>query len=344
MTGNHPMSRMTSVLALSAALTAPSAQAVEWQLDDDTLFSVYGSLEPKLINETGDDGDDSFELDDEDSAVGIYAEHRFGPGLTAFGQLELEFSSDEGGSGNGAFDEQDSAFAGIKGDFGKVQAGNFDNVYEDLIIDATEVAEDAEITDEAVASEDNMIAYYSPSFGGFSFRTQVRIQGEDELDGVNDPDNEVGFAIAGGYTGKNFGVYAGYDDNGAEVRDAFDSSGNDTGNEEVADGETYGAAGVASFDPIEVAVKYSVQDNEDNDPVGDETEFIAGRGTFNYGPGDIYAAVQEVSPDATDNRTEFTVGADYKIFSNLKVWSEAGFFDREEEAGDNVMVGAIYNF
>ncbi len=339
------MRQATCALALAALMTAPSAHAIDWQLDDDTSFSLYGTVEPKLINETNSDGDDSFELDDEDSTLGFYAEHEFSPGLTVFGQLELEFDSDED-TGDGAFDAQDSAFAGIKGDFGKLQAGNFDSVYEDLIIDATEVAEDAEITDEAVASEDNMIAYYSPSFGGFSFRTQVRIQGEDELGGVNNPDNEVGFAAAGGYTGENFGIYAGYDDNGSEVRDQFNSNGNDTGNDRVADGETYGLAGTFNIASFEFGAKYAVQDNEDNDPRGDDIEFIAGRGTFNYGPGDIYAAVQEVSPDAdaADDRTEFTAGVDYMVMSNLKVWSEAGFFDRDQDAGNNVMVGAIYSF
>lgn len=338
------MIRKTSALLIASLTVAPSAQAIDWQINDDTTFSLYGSVEPKLINETDGDGEDSFELDDEDSTLGFYAEHRFANGLTAFGQLELEFDSDED-TGDGAFDAQDSAFAGIKGDFGKVQAGNFDSVYEDLIIDATEVAEDAEITDEAVASEDNMIAYYSPSFRGFSFRTQVRIQGENEIedDGVNDADNEVGFAVAGGYTGETFGLYAGYDDRSAETVTAYDSNGQDIGTD-TADGETYGAAGVATFEPIEVAVKYSVQDNEDNDPAGDDTEFLAGRGTFNYGSGDIYAAVQEVSPDAADDRTEVTVGADYMVFSNLKVWSEAGWFDKTNDEDDNFMVGAIYSF
>jgi len=323
-------------------MTAPAAQAVDWQLDDNTSFSIYGSVEPKLISETNSNGDDSFELDDEDSTLGFYAEHQFAQELSAFGQVEAEFSSDQG-SGNGPFDDTDSAFAGIKGNFGKLQAGNFDNVYEDLIIDATEVAEDAEISDEAVASEDNMIAYYSPSFGGFSFRTQVRIQGEDELAGVNNPDNEVGFAAAGGYTAERFGIYAGYDDRGTEVVQQFNNNGNPTVME-TADGSTAGVAATTNFGPVELAAKYALQDNEDNDPVGDETEFLAGRTTINYGPGDIYGAVQEVSLDEAADRTELTIGADYNVFSNLKLWSEAGRFDRTDDEGDNVMIGAIYSF
>ncbi len=331
----------TSRLALAAlaALTlSPPAHAAQFGIGDDTDLSIYGSLEPKLINETGADGDDSLELDDEDSALGVRVEHRFRSGYTAFGQIEAEFSSDAGDNGSGgAFDEQDSAFAGLEGGFGKIRAGNFDSVYEDLIIDATEVAEDAEISDEAFASEDNQIAYYSPSFGGFSFRSQVRIQGEDEIQAsgvaADEADNEVGLAAAGGYTGRRFGVYAGFDDRGAEV-----NSGR------AVDQTTYGVATTFEVARVELAGKLAIQENRDNDPAGDHTTFTAVRATYDYGRGEIYPAVQQVSPDDGEARSEFTIGADYMVFSHLKLWSELGRFDRDNDTGDNFMVGAILSF
>jgi len=340
----------TALVALAALTVAAPAQAADFSIDDDTDLSVYGSIEPKIINETDEDGDDSLRFDDEDSTLGFRAEHGVQGDLVAFGQIELEFSSDDPGNG---FDGEDSAFVGLEGGFGKVRAGNFDSVYEDLIIDATEVAEDAEISDEAFASEDNQIAYYSPSFGGFSFRSQVRIQGEDELNGtdvtdngvgaISNADNEVGISVAGGFTGDNYGVYAGFDDRNAEAVKEFDNAGNVVGTQ-VADGETYGVAGIVDLAPIELAGKLAVQDNPDNDPAGDHTTFSALRATYDYGRGEIYPAIQQVSPDDGDDRTEFTIGADYRVFSHLTLWSELGRFDKADDEGDNAMVGVILSF
>lgn len=328
------MNKSLLAAAVAAAFTAPTAHAVDFDINDDTTLSIYGTVEPKIISETDANGDDSTELDDEDSTLGLYAEHRFSDNVTGFGQLEFQFDT----TGDTASTGQDDTFAGLKGSWGKVQAGNFDSVYEDLIIDATEVAEDAEISDEATASEDNMIAYYSPSFNGFSFRAQGRIQGRDEAP-ANDQGNEVGFAIAGGYTADNWGVYVGHDDRGAET--VTDPA---TGNQVFADQGTTGVSGIFGVDNLEFGAKYAVQDLEDNDPRGDDITFTALRATVELGRTELYGAVQNVDLDEGDDRDEVTVGVSHSVWSNLSVWAEAGQFDQDNDAGDNAMVGAIFSF
>jgi len=330
-------------IAAAAAFTTPAAHAIDFEIEEGTTFSIYGTVEPKIIVETDDDGDDSTELDDEDSTLGFAIEHAFSDKVTGFAQVEFELSSD---NNDDAFDGQDSAFLGVKGDFGRVQAGNFDSVYEDLIIDATEVAEDAEITDEAFAEEDNQIAYYSPDWGGFSFRTQLRVIGENDDEAPADAsDNEIGFAIAGGYTADRWGVYLGYDDRGAETVEKFDSSGAEVG-EGFADEGTFGVASIGRIGIVELAGKYAVQNLEDNDPLGDEIEFTALRGTveLDHVATEVYAAFQNVDEDNGEDFDEFTIGAAHDIYSNLSIWSEAGWFDRTNDAGDNFMIGAIYSF
>lgn len=331
------MRKITSALAVAAALSASAAHAVEFQATEDTTFSVYGTLEPKLVSEKDANGDSSFELSDEDSTLGFAAEHQLSRAVTGFAQIETEFDIDDGN----AFTGLDSAFAGFKGGFGRVQAGNFDNVYEDLIVDATEVAEDAQITDEELSGEDNQIAYYSPDFGGFSFRAQARIQGEDET-GIDDG-NEVGLAVAGGYTGEVFSLYAGYDDRGAEVVDEFDNTGSVIGSQ-INDEATYGLAGIVGVGSFEFAAKYAIEDQVDNAPAGDEISFTAIRGSFDYGPGELWASAQEVSPDIGDDRTEVTVGVDHDIYDNVAVFAEAGRFDKRNDEDDVYLVGMIYSF
>lgn len=335
---------------VTAALAAPSAQAVEFtaqqglSLAENTTFNLYGTVEPKIISEKNGAGDASTELDDEDSTLGFAFETRVSSAVTAFGQLELEYSSDDDSN---SFDKQDSAFLGVKGDFGKIQAGNFDSVYEDLIINATEVAEDAEISDEAYADEDNQIAYYSPDWNGFSLRTQARIQGRDEGPASEDS-NEVGLSIAGGYTGDDWGLYAGYDDRKAEATNVYsDGSTIGAGNDIYVGENTYGVAGIYGIGQFEFGAKHSIQENVDNDPAGDETTFTALRGTFTQGRTEYYGSVQRVSPDneaSVKERDELTLGVTHQLYEPLSVWAEAGQYDRVEDEGDHVMVGAIFSF
>lgn len=334
---------------IAATLVAPSVQALEFTADEglnlaeNTSFNLYGTVEPKVISEKNGNGDASTELDDEDSTLGFAFETRVSSAVTAFGQVELEYSSDDN---SGGLDNQDSAFLGVKGDFGKVQAGNFDSVYEDLIIDATEVAEDAEITDETVAGENNQIAYYSPDWNGFSFRTQARIQGRDEGPASEDS-NEVGLSIAGGYTGDSWGLYAGYDDRKAEATDEYSDGTLIPGGDVYVGENTYGVSGIYGIGQFEFGAKYAVQDNLDGDPAGDDTTFTALRGTFAQGRTEYYGAVQRVSPDdetAVDERDEITLGVSHQLYQPLSLWAEAGQYDRPNDEGDHVMVGAIFSF
>ena len=335
--------------AIATAVAAPTTQAVTFSAEDGvsqlkgTTLEIYGTVEPKLITETNASGDQSLEFADEDSALGFFLESQLSDSVTAFAQLELEYSSDTPGNG---FDEQDSAFFGVKGDFGKVQAGNFDSVYEDLIIDATEVAEDAEISDEAFAGENNQVAYYSPEWNGFSFRTQARIQGRDEGPRSEDS-NEVGLSIAGGYTGNNWGLYAGYDDRKAEATDEYSDGSAIPGGDVYVGENTYGLSGIYGIGQFEFGAKYSIQENLDGDPAGDDTTFTALRATFTQGRTEFYGAAQRVAPDdetVVSERDEFTLGVSHQLYEQLSIWSEAGWFDRAQDEGDNVMIGAIYSF
>ena len=307
-----------------------------------TTLEVYGALEPYIATKKDDEGESRSDFTDNGSIIGFSGDHRLGNGLTVFGVAEFEFLLD---SSDNSF-ALDEGYLGAEGDFGRVQLGNFDSVYEDLIIDATEVAELAEITDEAVSSEDNQIAYYSPSLNGFAFRAQVRYFGDGEEN--NDTDSaEAGLSLAGGYTGSNWGIYAGYDDRGAERVTQYDANGKELGFKDFADEGTYGLAGTYELGAVEMAAKYAVQELTDNHPNGDDKSFAALRSTFNYGSGDLYAAVQDIAHDqngSEDDRTELTVGIAHGVTEELELWAEAGRFDKENDAGDIYGVGAIYEF
>jgi len=348
------MLRKILFAVVASGALAPAGQALEvcsegrrcsiggGLFSESTTISIYGSLEPKVITETNADGEASTQLGDEDSTLGIAVETRLSASLTGFAQLEMEFSVDNPSAG---FEKQDSAFLGVKGDFGKLQVGNFDSVYEDLIIDATEVAEDAEITDEAFASEDSQVAYYSPSWNGFSLRTQARIANRDQREAAgNGGGTRVGLSAAGGYTHNGWSLYVGFDDRDAETAVAFDQNGQETGKNTFVGESTYGIVGVYESGPLEIAAKHAVQNNLANDPAGNETRFTALRGTFFHGRSEFHGAYQRVDEASGKGRDELAVGASHRLFPSFSIWAEAGWFGRDRGTGDKYMVGVIYSF
>jgi hypothetical protein len=81
-----------------------------------------------------------------------------------------------------------------------------------------------------------------------------------------------------------------------------------------------------------------------------DTTRVAATGIFRYGEyisrgaGKLYSAVQLVDPNGARDRTEVTVGVDYKPIDNLKLYTEAGWFDRRNEAENVVAAGLILAF
>lgn len=339
-----------STIALSA-LSATSAHAVEFEPAEGASVSFYGAFEPSFKSVTNADGDGETDYGDEGSIIGFSGEYRINSSISVFGTAEFEFLSDDSDP-SFVFDE---GWFGFKGEqWGRIKAGGFDSVYEDLIVDTTEIAEIAEISDESLAPEDNLVAYYSPVWNGFSFRTQARVIGDGDDEAVRDQDStEIGVAAAGGYSAEQWSLHVGFDDLATNVArtetvktEATLANGNTitTGskqvNAEFVDGETYGVAGDVRFGAVGLGAKWA-ESQFDN---AEDVTRTALRGNVGYGKGKLYAAVQSVEPDTSEDRTEFTVGVDYKPLPNLKIFSEAGWFERSNDEGDVVGVGAIFEF
>lgn len=331
-----------SALALTISF-APAAQAIDFEPTENSRFSVYGELAPSIKSETNAQGDDELQYADEGSIIGFNGEHRITDEFQVYASAEFEFFTDDTNPGFN-FDE---GWFGVKGDsWGRVQGGGQENPFTYLINDTVNVAEIAEITgDDQLPQEDNMIVYRSPSFGGFSVASKVRLEGEgDAQSPAGQNDNEVDVGAVAGYSGERFSLRAAY-----TTVDAG-SQANPTVN---TDGEHYGVAGDVSFGPATVAAKFAKADIENSNTgntLADLTRY-AGTGMFSYGQfiedgaGKLYGSVQQVERD-NNNRdwTEITVGVDYKPIDNFKVYGEAGWFDRQNDAGDVIGVGAIYSF
>lgn len=348
--------RTGQLVALAAFGTMGTAHAYEWQINEDTFFSIYGTIELAYVHEqrADDDGevDGERELLDNGSGISFAGEHEFDNGLTAYFNTEFDFSLDEKDSDeNGSSFTTDEAFVGLRGNFGAVQVGDWDGVYEDNVEDLLDIFEYVEPTnseDFRTGEVGDAVAYLSPSYNGFSFAVQGFFKGEGEGQSFDDnpDDNEDGqaFQAVAKYEADLYGVYLGYDNNGLD---------------EGGDG-TFGVGGTVDLAPVTLAAKIESV-GEDSEPslldpadptsgvslLDEEGYMLYGiAAIYDYGLGTITGAVNQVEPgaDSLNGRTEFGVNVNYELAENFYVYLEHFRYDREDDLGNATAGGLVYAF
>lgn len=330
------MKKTAAALAAASAMAmTSSAYAVDWNIDDKTEFSVYGSIELKYITQDNADGESESAFDDNGSTVGFSGEHMFTESLSGFFKAEFEHRADEE-KDQGGLNEGDQAYLGIKGPgFGRIRVGSFDSIYQDAIYDEVDPFETASVDKESDSAEGDTIAWYSPKFTDqFQLQLATRIRGEGDTGADS---TEVGWAGVIKWTPGNFALHLGYDNRGGETEEQAD------GTVLADEGDVFGVLGMYEAGPLTFAVRYAVESNFDDT---EDTDFLAGLVQYDYSRGSIYAVVQDVSPDNGDSRTEFAAGASWLVpgADNFYVYSEFGTYDKVNDEDDLFEVGAVYEF
>ena len=312
-------------LFVAAGMMTAGAQAATIEVADGTSMAIGGEFNARYLaldtvdtsvaaEENADDLQGALEF--EVSAVRSF--DNFDGYISAI----FEFTTlEDGGSDLGS----DEAVAGLEGDFGQIELGHTDSVYEDLIHDAVDPFEEATLDDSSIGlDEDAMITYYSPDMNGFTINLQVGIEDEAQ-NGVSE--SEESFIASAAYDFGGGALHIGYDDLGTS------SNSSD---------EIFGLAAVVNLgDAAELAVKHEMQTVADSD-----TDFTGIALTIDYGPGNLYGAIKDISPDAGSDKTQYGVGVDYDLESDLKVYAEMANFDGQEaaDADSLIAVGLEYKF
>jgi len=221
--------------AVAAATLSSTAFAMDPASDLaerlDSMPTFYGNIQLAWAGETVDDGTtetSTNEFADNGSTLGIKHDHMISDGLTGFLKAEFHFDADEGGYKlvdanddgiddgvkGGLGEKLDEAYIGVKGDFGSVQAGTDDTVYE--WVDIMDMYEYTGLEgDLATQEEGDNIQYYSPDMSGLTVGVTVPV----------DSDSEFGGALAGKYAMDNIEVVLAYglgrEEAGNESGDAF---------------------------------------------------------------------------------------------------------------------------
>ncbi|MDR5860748.1 porin [Halomonas eurihalina] len=366
------MKKTLLATAIAGAMAASGAQAATVYNQDGTKLDIYGNVQIGFRNiEVGqDNGSVQTENDvfDNGSTIGFAAEHVIYDGLTGYMKIEFDdFKADE--MKTAGRDAGDTAYVGLKGNFGDVKLGSYDTLMDDWIQDPVTNNEYFDLSDTSGSGssdiavggevETDQLTYVSPSFNGLELAIGTQYKGDMEEENVTGKGNASVFGGAK-YTVGNFSVAAMYDN-----LDNYEVT--QTGVDNKQDfGDRYGVTGQYQWNSLRVALKYERFDS-DLDNV-DSTNFYGLGARYGYGNGDIYGAYQYVdvggdtfgnvvsdvgsgdSPSDTasdrgdDTYNEFIIGGTYNISDAMYTWVEAAFYDREEDEGDGVAAGVTYMF
>mgnify|MGYP000181977402 CR=1 FL=1 len=314
------MKHMSKLAFLAAAgMASAGAQAAEFEVADGTTLLLGGKIDVLYRYDDRNNGKDDTKLEDDGSLFAIGGERDLGNGITAYVDLEFDFNVFGEGDGNVG---RDNTRFGFVGDFGEVQAGDSDSIYEDVIIDATDPFEDASLETVSGTEEKSMVTYYSPEMDGFSFALQGRHNNRDNASA------KTSLLAAVQYEVGNVLLAAAYDSRGSV--DA------DDGNDFKSEDHLVGVSAIAALtDQLDVAFKFSQQNDQD----GTDTDFTSIAAVYSYGPGDLYGQLQSVDPSGGNSRSQAAAGVNYEIASDVVIFAEYGDLDRVVDGtiqGDDV--------
>lgn len=370
---------LVSAAVAGALSLSSSAYSAELLNKDGTTFDVYGNLQFAFWSLQQPDGsgdvDTSNEFGDNGSTIGFKGEHSVRDNLTAYFRYELEADADEIKTGNG-LDTGDQAYFGLKGDFGDGRVGSWDALIDDWVQDPVSNNEFFDVSDSNASiqginslttlgdtstdREGDKFQYVSPSFSGLRLAVGFQLKGSSESENLSDSDKAAVFGGAEYTTGpvRVAFVYDSLDNYDGDVtgRQNLDANGNAAGNFDA--GDQFGLSVQYSVnDDLRLAVKLEQYNSGNDDFVADESRYaLAAR--YNYGLGDVYGTYQFVdvgdtqfsnavggaSDNSDESYNEVVVGTTYNVTSSLYTFVEAAYYDREDDLGDGIAVGAAYLF
>ena len=364
--------------AVAAATLSSTAFAMDPASDLaarlDSMPTVYGNIQLAWTNTVTDtnetiivDGDEvakpedsSNELGDNGSTIGFKHSHQISDGLEGFFKAEFHFDADEGGydedDGYGGLGEKlDEAYIGVKGDFGSVQAGTDDTVYE--WVDVMDMYEATGLEGELAADkEGDNIQYVSPSFSGLTVGATIPV----------DSDSTFGGQIAAKYAMDNIEAVLGYSigrDEGTCISDTDDADFPGCSSA----GDAIGLAVTAGIEDLTLSFQYETLD--DSGIAGDKSgsdyygllaQYAMGANNFALGysmqewNGDdngIAAASPEQSGlyfqalhNLSDNMYVYLEYTAFSYETTAYETDELGEVGADEEDKDTLAIGATYYF
>lgn len=333
--------------AVAAATLSTTALAMDPASDLaarlDSMPTVYGNIQLAYVNNEEDDGTNkvsSNETYDNGSTIGFKHDHMISDSLTGFFKAEFHFDADEGGykdhgdgadadSHGGLGEKLDEAYIGVKGDFGSVQLGTDDTVYE--WVDVLDMYEAVGLEGELAGfDEGDNIQYVSNDMSGLTVGVTAKL----------DSDSNDAAAIA-----------AKYSIDALEVVAAYAMGREEQGTEK---GDSYGLAASFAIEDLTLSLAYEAQGESKVggvDQMDDETYigFLANysMGANNFALGYAMSEVDNATKDETDGiylQALHNVSDHMYVYLEYLTTTDSDNTAASDVDSDTLAIGATYAF
>jgi predicted porin len=297
------MKKSLIALAIASAVSAPAFAAT-------SNVDIYGKLNFSvnfLIDQTDSANDVQFTSNS--SRIGFKGSEDLGGGLSAIWQIENSLNIDEG---NGSWAARNT-FLGVKGDWGTVLGGKHDtplklvgravDLFADGIADSRNVMGGGSDT-----RANNVVAYISPSFSGFSF---IGAYSTDLSTGSSSPDADAGDV---------WNVNATYSNGPLYIGGAY---GDGDGHEAAGLGAHWRLAAGYTFGNFKLVGQY---DNLEDDAAGGQNgDYDAWMAGASYTMGNMVFKgnymMGEFDGPGGASPEQWTVGMDYNLSKRTSVYA-----------------------
>jgi predicted porin len=306
---------IASAIAATLSVNAFADEAADLASKINAMPTVYGSIELVHVS-TDNDVVTDHEFADNGSTIGIMHEHAVSEGVTAFAKAEFEFGADDKNTSNG-IDTLDEAYIGLRGDFGSVQVGSDETVYDWIdVLDTSEAVGIGAINEQ---NEGDNLQYVSPEIAeGLTLGLTAPI----------DSDTNFGGALAAKYAVDNLEVALGY------------AMGREEGGVDAED--IIGLGVTFSMDALTLLAQYETQK--------DTADLYGVMGMYTMGQNVFALGYQMISPDfaGSEDQSDIYVQALHNLSDNAYIYLE--YLMQTDVAGvadadlDTLAVGATYKF
>ena len=299
--------------AVAAAVLAGPALAMKLEGPD---YEIQVNVDAGFYfqNSTASSGADTADVKgDGINQIEIKGKRKAGD-MTVFGEIEVDY--DPVGDNDSVL--TDDAKIGIKGDFGTIQAGQFDFYFEDKLAEALqrEHAADAKLSEAGDANDkDDNHLMWKNKFGGTELAVDLR------YDESNSNPGQVAFTVK------------------SKVSDAMSVvAGATTYNDETD------AMGIAATLKMSDSTSMTGLYFQEETSAGAETTYTGIALDNKVGSTDMNIAIQEVDADGSAVRTEVSFGIGYELVDGVGLFADHATLDTYNDEGNTTEIGMKYSF
>jgi predicted porin len=332
------MFKKTVMAAAIAAVASAPAMAAEWKMNENTKFEVNVDVGAYYLDEDTGSENETMIKGEGLNQVEFKAKHKVNDDVTVFGEIEFEFDPID----NDSVDSDDIPVNYVWADdvklgfshktLGQFMIGQFDSYYEDKVTEVLDIQfGENPIVSEPDSGDDGQHFQYLKKAGDLTFALDFNYVGEGD-GGAADTNNDSDIGIAGAVVYKmgDLTLAAGMEDlNTYKITGAVDSKD-----------KSKALAASYKMGNTKLHALFAKEDHDNGDTVDYQGLGIE----HGIGSLDLAFAIQNVDETGEDKRTEWYAGAQYEMFTDMKVYIDMARFDKENNEDDQIEVGVKYSF